>query len=214
MFHDRHQLHSVVTQILDDWQQVCGELLVGPNPRLGSGDSNVGFVNLERSWQSRSGMLKVVLGCGVPEPCFVSRIAILFGWSSGSQDVRRKTSNFRSVGKSQVDLDSRIVFNSRFPINGRQRDAKEPEIVLLHDILVVLPVVEVANDTSSNRIGSVLLVNDGIVRQDMEPHFLIGIRKVQESSFVFVQHFQPIVCKVTTAFNLSRERLKPWVDSN
>lgn len=69
MLHDSHQLDHIVAKILDPGEHILGELLVGCNPLLGAGDTNMGLVHTSAFGLLGSRMLELVRlgGGGVPE---------------------------------------------------------------------------------------------------------------------------------------------------
>lgn len=50
MLHDGHHLHSIITLAHDTRQHVVGEIIVASDFAVLCGNSNVRFVNLQRSW--------------------------------------------------------------------------------------------------------------------------------------------------------------------
>jgi hypothetical protein len=67
MLHDRHQLYSVVSQVLDTREYVLRELFVCSYFRVGGGDTDVGFVDTGTLGLRRALVLPDVLLGRVPE---------------------------------------------------------------------------------------------------------------------------------------------------
>ena len=69
MFHDSHELDSVIAQISDPRENIPGELLVLPNTSFGGRDSDVRLVDANVVWLGRARVLKLVQVCSrrVPE---------------------------------------------------------------------------------------------------------------------------------------------------
>lgn len=67
MLHDCHQLYSVVSQALDSWENILGELLVCSNLWLGRGYTNVSLIDSRTLGLWRALVLPHILLGRVPE---------------------------------------------------------------------------------------------------------------------------------------------------
>lgn len=69
MFHNSHELDDIIAKILDAWEHVLGELLVGCDSELGRRDTDVCLVYTNALWLLRPLVFKdiFILGRRVPE---------------------------------------------------------------------------------------------------------------------------------------------------
>ena len=142
MLHNSHQLYSVVSQVLDSFQDILGEFLICPHTGFLSRDSNVAFIDPDRLGLLRLRVLpSVALSWGrVPETSIIDRRDgnIL---CNSSNPCRYPLDAFTGR-EDHGDLDFRVVWNGALAIcTGGNRNLPNTIMIFSHWMRVPRPVV-------------------------------------------------------------------------
>jgi len=174
MLHDCHQLYGVVSEVLDTWEDIARELLVGRNLGLGRRNANVGFVDSSALGLRRPLVLPDVLLGRVPEARIVYGGDIEVLGHSGDPGWEALLTSM-IVGSDERHLDFGVVGDGGLTVLARHRHLEDTKVVLGHGRRIAIPVIEVANEVCTQSKRCPFAVHDVAIGLDVEAKLLVAL---------------------------------------